>query len=39
MEKENLTRVNNKIEEFNMIREQKDILIRETTDSLGKLTA
>lgn len=39
MEKEHLNKANNKIEEFNIIREQKDILIKETTDTLGKIMA
>lgn len=39
MEKEHLNKVNNKIEEFNIIREQKDILIKDTTDTLSKIMA
>jgi hypothetical protein len=39
LEKEHMNKINNKIEEFNIIKEQKDILIRETTDSLSKIMA
>lgn len=37
MEKDFQMRLNNKIEEFNIVREQKDIHIKESTDIITKL--
>lgn len=37
MEKDFQIKLNNKIEEFNIVKEQKDIHIRESTDMITKL--